>query len=343
MTPNSEMSALVLRHDGYAAVGAAQAGPPDLSELLALQRLPRPRIGSGQLLVRVALSPVNPSDLLYVAGTYGQPRTRGTPAGFEGTGTVIEGGDAEAAALVGRRVSFLASVSGAWAEVAATDLGSCVPVADALRDEDAAVLYVNPLTAMAMIELAAQAGARAVVLTAAGSQLGRLMIALARERGIAPIAVVRRPEAAAALQALGAAQVLVSSADDYPAQRAAMLRTHAPRILLDAVGDQAAAELFLAMPAHSRWICYGVLAANGPQLPDLRAFVFAGKRIEGFWLSRWLRAASAAEREHALQAVQQRFIAGSWRTQVAARVALADALPRLPALLGAGGKVLLAP
>ncbi|MCC7459523.1 MAG: hypothetical protein IT390_21315 [Nitrospira sp.] len=336
------MRALVLRHEGFAAP-VTGAGYPALAAGVELARVPRPRAGPRQLLVRVALSPVNPSDLLYIAGAYGQPRARGTPAGFEGTGTVVAGGDAEAAPLVGRRVSFLASASGAWADFALTDLASCVPVADALRDEDAATLYVNPLTAMAMIDLAAQAGARAIVLTAAGSQLGRLMIPLARERGIAPIAIVRRPEAAPPLLALGATEVLASGASDYAARLAATLRTHAPRMLFDAVGDQGAADLFVAMPAHSRWICYGVLAAAGPQLSDMRAFVFAGKRIEGFWLSRWLRAVSAADRERALQATQQHFIDGAWHTQVAARVALADALQHVPALLGQPGKVLLEP
>lgn len=340
MDRTDDMRALVLRQGGYA--GAAAAAVP-LAELVELRRLPRPQPGPGQLLVRVALSPVNPSDLLYIAGSYGQPRVRGTPAGFEGTGVVVAGGDAEASALVGRRVSFLATASGAWADCALTDLASCVPVADGLRDEDAAALLVNPLTAIAMIDLAAQAGARAVVLTAAASQLGRMLIALARERGIAAIAVVRREASSAALDALGAAEVLVTGAPDYATRLAATLALHKPRVLLDAVGDQAAADLFLAMPPHSRWISYGILAAAGPCLPDMRAFVFGGKRIEGFWLSRWLRAASPEARARAAGEAQQRFLDGTWQTGVSERVALADAPERLPAALELPGKVLIAP
>lgn len=340
MTHAHDMQALVLLRDGYAD---ANAEPAALDELLALRRLRRPQPGHGQLLVEVALSPVNPSDLLYIAGTYGQPRLRGTPAGFEGSGVVVGGGDAHASALAGRRVSFLAGASGAWADFAITDLALCVPVDDRLRDEDAAALMVNPLTAIAMIDLAAEAGARAVVLTAAASQLGRMLIVLARERGIAPIAVVRKPDAAPALRALGAAEALASGAPGYAERLAAALEAHKPRILLDAVGDPVAAEIFLAMPPHSRWIAYGVLSASGPCLPDTRAFVFSNKRIEGFWLSRWLRTASPAARASATQAVQQRFLAGTWRTQVAARVALADAPQALPAALQLPGKVLIEP
>jgi len=256
---------------------------------------------------------------------------------------VVAAGDAATAALVGRRVSFLAGASGAWADYALTDPASCVPVAQALREEDAAALFVNPLTAMAMIALAAEAGARALVLNAAGSQLGRMLIALACERGIATVAVVRRPESVEPLHALGATEVLASSLPDHAERLGAALAAHKPRILLDAVGDQAAADLFAAMPAHSRWIAYGMLSEQGARLPDLRAFVFAGKRIEGFWLSRWLRAAEPAQRASALQAVQQRFLDGRWHTQVSARIALADALPRLSEALALPGKVMLAP
>ncbi len=340
MTHPQDMQALVLLRDGYAD---ANAEPSALTELVASRRVRRPQAGPGQLLIEVALSPVNPSDLLYVAGTYGRPRQHGTPAGFEGCGVVVAGGDAQASALTGRRVSFLAGASGAWADYATADLASCVPVDDGLRSEDAAALLVNPLTAVAMIDLAAEAGARALVLTAAGSQVGRMLITLARERGIAPIAVVRKPGAAASLHALGAAEVLVSDAPDHVEQLAAALQTHRPCILLDAVGDQIAADIFQAMPSHSRWISYGLLSATGLRLSDMRAFVFAGKRIEGFWLSRWLRAASSAARESATQTVQQRFLTGAWRTPVAARVRLADAAQTLAAALRLPGKVLIEP
>ncbi|GMV02460.1 MAG: zinc-binding dehydrogenase [Burkholderiaceae bacterium] len=342
MTLPDDMQALVLLQAGYASAPAG-AEPAALTELVALQRVPVPRPGPGQVLVKVALSPINPSDLLYVAGTYGQPRVRGTPAGFEGTGVVVAIGDTRASALSGRRVSFLAGASGAWADYALADAASCVAVDDALRDEDAAVLLVNPLTAIAMTDIAVHLGVNAVVLTAAGSQVGRMMIPLARERDIAPIAIVRKPDAIGALQELGAAEVLASNAPDFSRQLAGVLRARKPRILFDAVGDQLAADIFLAMPSHSRWISYGILSTKGPCMPDMRPFVFQGKHIEGFWLSRWLGAAHPEARSGATQEVQRRFLDGTWRTQIATRVPLGDAPHGLPSALDLPGKVLLAP
>lgn len=342
MTLPREMPALVQLHDGYADAPDGLA-LDDAARFLALRRIARPVPGPGQLLVKVAMSPVNPSDLHFVKGHYGLPRVRGAAAGFEGTGTVVAAGDASGAALVGRRVAFLASGSGAWAEYALTDPASCVAVADGLRDEDAAALLVNPLTAVALIDLAERIAAGALVLTAAASQLGRMLIGLAHERALTPIAVVRRPGDAAALRALrvlGAAEVLVSGAPEFAEGLAAVMRAARPRVLLDAVGDQTAADIFTAMPAHSRWISYGLLSATGPGLPDMRAFVFAGKRIEGFWLSRWLRTVPAAARQRAQAAVQQRFLGGAWQTTVAARLPLEHALAGLAAALARPGKVL---
>ncbi len=342
MTLPDDMQALVLLQAGYASALAGVA-PPALTGLVALQRVPVPRPGPGQVLVKVALSPINPSDLLYIAGTYGQPRARGTPAGFEGTGVVVAAGDPRAAALNARRVSFLASASGAWADYALADAASCVAVDDELRDEDAAALLVNPLTAITMIDIAARLGVNAVVLTAAGSQLGRMMIPLARERDIVPIAIVRKPDAIGSLQELGAAEVLASSAPGFAGQLASVLRARKPRVLFDAVGDQLAADIFLAMPSHSRWISYGILSARGPCLPDMRSFVFQGKGIEGFWLSRWFGAADPVTRARATQEAQRRFLDGTWRTQIAARVPLGDTPRGLPPVLDLPGKVLLAP
>jgi NADPH:quinone reductase-like Zn-dependent oxidoreductase len=342
MSLPQSMQALVLRCEGLAETTSGLA-VADLGALVALARIAVPTPGPGQVLVRVALASVNPSDLHFLKGEYGQPRRRGTPAGFEGTGTVVAAADGQAAALVGRRVSFLASASGSWAEFALTDAAACVEVDAGVSDDDAAALLVNPLTAVAMIALVAAAGARAVVLTAAGSQLGRMLIDLARERGIAPVAVVRSAGNVAALRAQGAAAVLVSDEPDFAARIDTVLRAERPRVLLDAVGDQIAADIFLAMPAHSRWISYGMLSATGPCLAQMGQFVFSNKRIEGFWLSRWLHAVAGPARAAAAEEVQRHFLNGDWHTQVGARIRLDDALRDLPDALQRPGKVMLVP
>lgn len=337
------MRALILRHDGYAAEAT---GPriADAADWLEEARLPVPEPGPREVRIRVALSPVNPSDLHFIKGEYGQPRVAGAPAGFEGTGVVEALGPGVPEALQGTRVAFVATRSGAWAEHAITDAALCLPLRPDLSEEDAAALIVNPLTAIAMIEEAAGRAGGAVVLTAAASQLGRLMIGLAADRGIAPIAVIRGAGRAEALRALGAAEVLDVTAPGFGAEFAAVARRLKPRLMLDAVADAASGAMFSAMPARAVWTIYGKLDTAAPVLDQAGQFIFMGKRIEGFWLSDWLRRADPETRARAVAEVQVRFASGAWRTRHAATLPLSEALARLaPTLAEADGKVMLRP
>jgi NADPH:quinone reductase-like Zn-dependent oxidoreductase len=337
----SHTQALTLREGGFAA-GPVPQVPDSLGPHLALADFALPPLRPGQVLVRVAMAPVNPSDLFYIQGGYGQPRTAGVPAGFEGCGTVIAANGADG--LVGRRVAFLGTGSGSWAAHAVSDAALCIPLRDDLRDEDGAALVVNPLTAVALLERVRAAGSKACIVNAAGSQLGRLILGLARDEGIAAIAVIRRPEQADEMRALGAAEVLVQTAPDFPAAARAAIKAHKPRVLLDAVADQATADIFFAMPAGAAWVNYGKLSDAAPRLDQMGQFIFMDKKIEGFWLSRWLPAASPERRAAVIAQVQDRFARGLWQTRVAARLPLAEALDGiLPALGDGTGKVMLVP
>lgn len=319
-----------------------RSGPLDAAKWLEYRQIYLPDPGPDQVLVKVALSPVNPSDLLHIRGEYGLPRQIGMPAGFEGVGKVVRAGP-DAQALLGQRVSFLATGSGAWAEYALADAAAVIPVPPEIGNSDAAALIVNPLTAIALVRLAADSGSKAMVLTAANSQLCRLMIEPALSQGLTLIAIIRNDSQIGQLKALGVQHVLVSGAAKFAARLDAICRCEKPRILLDAVGDQIAADIFAAMPAHSRWISYGLLSDTGPRLADMRQFVFDNKRIEGFWLSRWLLAVSSADRKQAETDVQSRFASGAWKTGIDAFISLNNAIRDLPDAIKAGGKVMIAP
>lgn len=318
------MNALVQLHDGYANT---QTGPmiDDLTPFLADQMIPVPTPGDGQALIKVRLAAVNPSDIHFIKGEYGQPRIKGLPAGFEAVGDVVAGDTP----LVGQRVSFFASASGTWAEYAMTDASGLVPCRPDFADVDAAGQLVNPLTAIAMFDLVKESGADSFTLNAAGSQLGKLLIALGRDHGIKPIAVVRRAEQADALKALGAAEVIVTTDADPLADAAKVLEALTPRILLDAVGDQFTADLFFAMPSHARWVTYGKLSTEKPALAEMGQMIFQNKTIEGFWLTRWMKQTDPARIAQALGEIQERFVTGKWKTDVAGIVPLSEAMTKL--------------
>lgn len=343
MTLPATTLALSLRDGGFASAPTPQT-PDDLTHYLELAEVALPAPAAGQVVIEVILSPVNPSDLFFVQGGYGQPRVKGQAAGFEGVGRVIAGNGAQAEALIGQRVAFLGTVTGTWAKHALSDAALCIPLHDSVSDVDGAALIVNPLTAVALVDRVKTAKSPSFVLNAAGSQLGRLILGLARDEGLAAIAVIRRKGVEDELREAGATEVLVSSAADFAQTSRAALKAHKPRVLLDAVGDQATADLFFAMPTGARWVSYGKMSDEAPTLTQMGQFIFMDKHIEGFWLSRWLPAAPPERRASVVGQVQKRFASGQWSTRVAAELSLEDALSQvLPKLATGQGKVMIRP
>jgi NADPH:quinone reductase-like Zn-dependent oxidoreductase len=328
MTQAETMNALVQLHDGYAET---HTGPDiaDLAPFVAYERTNVPTPDAGQALIKVHLAAINPSDIHFIKGEYGQPRVAGVPAGFEAVGEVIAGDTP----LKGQRVSFFATESGTWAEYALTDASNLVPCRPDLADVDAAGQLVNPLTAIAMFDIVKESGADSFIVNAAGSQLGKLLIALGRDHGVKPIAIVRRAAQVAALQELGAAEVIVSSAADAQAVVETAIKALKPRILLDAVGDQFTADVFFAMPNKARWVNYGKLSTDAPALTNMGQLIFQGKQIEGFWLTRWMKQVDPARIPQAFMEIQERFVSKTWVTDVAGIVPLSEAMKTLPQVL----------
>ena len=345
MTQPSSMNALILKGNGFASTRTGSA-IETLEPYLDYGSLPVPKPGPGEVLVRVRMASVNPSDLYFIKGEYGQPRIKGAAAGFEGVGDVVAGKGLYASWLKGKRVAFVGGVngSGAWAEYIVVSAAMCVVVKPAMRDADAAGHVVNPVTAWTMFDIVKKSGATSFVFTAAFSQLGKLMAGLSRDNGFAMIAIIRKDSQAAHLSELGAKHVLNQSDPDFAAKLAAVIKAEKPRILLDAVASQVAADIFAAMPARARWIIYGKLDTETPCLKEAGQLIFMNKKIEGYWLMNWFRRASILEKLRTLRAVQNRFISGAWSTEVVATVKLADVMADLPAALKAGdGKVMIVP
>lgn len=341
MTLPEQMYALVQKHGGYSSTFTG----PSLdaaSDWLEGAEIPVPSPQAGEVLLKLRAASVNPSDLHFIKGEYGQPREQGKAAGFEGCGDVVATG-AGAEHLTGKRVAFVAAGSGAWAEYCVTRAEMCIPLRPDISDEDGAAQIVNPLTAMAMVDMVGSSG-EAFVVSAATSQLGKLMCALGRDLGLSPIALVRRAEAAGALSDLGAAQVLVTTAADFDTRLTQALGSAKPRLFLDAVADQVSEQVFAAMPAHARWVIYGKLGDQAPQLTQVGQFIFMDKQIEGFWLTKWMMSTPPEEQMRVITEVQARFADGRWRTDVAARLPLRRAIADLAdALRGARGKVMIVP
>ncbi|MEM6462886.1 MAG: zinc-binding dehydrogenase [Pseudomonadota bacterium] len=337
--------ALVQKQDGYSGTSEGPA-IDDIGRYVEAADIVLPQLTDGQVLIKMAMASINPSDLHFIKGEYGQPRRSGAAAGFEGVGEVISGNGDYAQSLIGKRVAFTVNPegSGAWSEYAITLARICIPVRDDMRDEDAAAHVVNPMTAMAMFDIVRKAETGSFIMTAANSQLCKLISVLGHEHNIPAISVVRKETQIAHLKELGAKHVLNSSAADFSAALKGVIREEKPRIMLDAVGNQLSADIFFAMPNRSRWVVYGKLDTTPPRLGEMGQFVFMEKRIEGFWLTRWFMSTPPEEQMRVVGEVQERFVSGKWKTEVTATIRLRDAMTDLTqALHNPDGKIMLVP
>ncbi len=239
---------------------------------LSLETVAVAEPGPNEVLIRVEAAPVNPSDLgLLLAGAdvaaasaAGTPQRpvisapipdaamRGLtarigtpmPAGNEGAGTVVAAGSSEAAQrLLGKKV---AAAGGAmYSQYRTVDVSLCLELPEGLSAADGASAYVNPMTALAMIETMRMEDHVALVHTAAASNLGQMLNRLCQEEQVPLVNIVRRPEQAELLRAAGAAFVCDSGKPEFMNELTAALTATGATLAFDATGGGTLASQIL--------------------------------------------------------------------------------------------------
>jgi NADPH:quinone reductase-like Zn-dependent oxidoreductase len=265
----------------------------DPREVLHVGDAPLPEPASGEVRVRMRLSPINPSDLMTIRGQYGRlPNLPATP-GFEGVGTIDAVGSGFLAKIrglkPGRRVAVLNGRGGNWQEFVTLPARQVVPVPDDLPDEQVAAFFVNPATAIVMTQHVLQITRGSWLLqTAAGSALGRMVIRLGKAAGFRTINVVRRKELAGELRALGADEVISSAEDNVAGCVSEITGGAMVPYALDCIGGPGVVNLVNSLAPQGRLLIYGTL--SGEPIPlDPRCLISGQKTIEGFWLSEWVQ------------------------------------------------------
>ncbi|MCC7274693.1 MAG: zinc-dependent alcohol dehydrogenase family protein, partial [Alphaproteobacteria bacterium] len=266
------------------------------AEVLRVEEAAEPSPGPGEVAVRMELRPINPADLLTVRGLYGtRPRLPAVP-GYEGVGHVVAVGADVTAPAPGARVVPLGS-NGTWQQVCLAKAAALLPVPDSVPDESAAQFVVNPMTALAMVgEVLATERGDWLLQTAAGSTLGRIVLQLARVDGFRTVNLVRRAAQIPEIEALGGDLVLAADDPDLAARVAAATAGAPLARAIDAVGGATGAAVLGLLSPGGTMVSYGML--SGAAIPvDPGLLVFRGLRIEGFWLTRWMRHAGAERRQ----------------------------------------------
>jgi NADPH2:quinone reductase len=319
-------------------------GPPPFP--LTVETRPVPAPGNGEVLIRMAASPVNPSDLHFLEGEYAFRRRLPAVPGLEGCGRVVAvGGGLLARRLAGKRVACgtTAQADGTWAQYTVASATQCFRLPDRISDELGAMALVNPLAAIGLMERLKALHATSFVSTAAASALGQMLLRLGRKRGLDVINVVRKPEQVDLLARQGATYVLSTADGDFQNQLEERCHRLHCRVALDAIGGDMTSQLLAALLPGGRVIVYGGLA-HQPMLIPHPDVVFGNKSIEGFYVPTWLAAKSLPQLV-LLERRIPRLLTRELGAKVRAQVTLQDAPQAIEDYRRAmtGGKILITP
>jgi NADPH:quinone reductase len=240
---------------------------------LSLHDVQVPSPAGDEVLVRVEASPINPSDLgvliagadmstATIAGTPERPVVTATlrqaaleglsarvdkplPVGNEGAGIVVAAGSSPAAqALVGKSVGIAGG--GMYTQYRAVDAFACLVLPEGTTPKDGASSFVNPLTALGMLETMRREGHSALVHTAAASNLGQMLVKLCIKDGVPLVNIVRKPDQEELLRSLGAVHVCNSASPTFSSDLVEALKATSATIAFDATGGGTLASQILS-------------------------------------------------------------------------------------------------
>jgi NADPH:quinone reductase len=230
---------------------------------LSLVQVPIATLKDDEVLIRVEASPINPSDigLLFGAADMSTALQSGTdarpvvsadvpeafmkgmagrlddsmPAGNEGAGTVIAAGSSPTAqALIGKMVAVLGGAM--YSQYRAIAASQCLVLPAGTTAKQAASCFVNPLTSLGMVETMKLEGHKALVHTAAASNLGQMLNKICMKDGIELVNIVRGEAQEKVLRDLGAKYVCNSSASTFLEDLTQALVTTGATLAFDAIG-----------------------------------------------------------------------------------------------------------
>src|SRR6266581_1349883 len=157
------------------------------------------------------------------------------PVGNEGAGVVIRTGSSDAAkALMGKTVAMIGGAM--YAQYRCLKVNECLPLPAGTTPADGASWFVNPLTALGMTETMKREGHKALVHTAAASNLGQMLNKICLKDGIPLVNIVRSPEQASLLRRIGAKHIVDSTAPTFLDDLTQALVDTGATIAFDAIG-----------------------------------------------------------------------------------------------------------
>lgn len=332
---------------------------------LSLRQAKLPELAPDEVLIRMLASPINPSDLNLLLGPadLSTARSGGTPesptltaaipsqlmkgmaqrvdqsmvVGNEGAGVVVKAG-VDAQKLLGKTVAALGG--GMYAQYRVMKAAAVLVLPEGTTAAEGASCFINPLTALGMVETMRRENHTALVHTAAASNLGQMLNKICQQDGIALVNVVRNAEQAATLHKLGARHVCDSTSPNFMNELTDAISATGATLAFDAVGGgRLANQILICMeaainrnsttynrygsPVHKQVYSYGVLDTRPIEIDRTNVGMAWGV---GGWLLTWFLEKIGPQ---ATQKLRERIVAElktTFASHYTAEISLTEAL-----------------
>ena len=305
---------------------------------ISLLEIPTPEPSADEVVVRVEASPINPSDLGLLVGAADMTTAKAggskdapvitarvseaamramagrldqsMPVGNEGAGVVVGAGSSEAAqALMGKTVSVIGGAM--YSQFRTVKASDCMALPAGTTATEGASWFINPFTALGMTETMRREGHKALVHTAAASNLGQMLNKICIKDGIALVNIVRKPDQAEILRKIGAKHVVDSSSPTFMSELTDALAETGATIAFDAIGGgKLAGQILAGMEAainreakvysrygsnvHKQVYIYGMLDTGPTELSRAFGMIWG---VGGWLLTPFLMKISADDRQ----------------------------------------------
>jgi NADPH:quinone reductase-like Zn-dependent oxidoreductase len=253
---------------------------------LEIVEIDTPSPQKGQVLVKMHYASINPSDLSLLQGTFKNKPNYPIIPGIEGSGIVVANGSGILPKLrLGKRVSCTSTegFGGSWAEYMLTSAMHVIPIDKSIGLEQATSLIVNPLTALAFIDIAKKNNAKSILNNASAGALGKMLISMTKKENIDIISVVRTEEQKNQLENYGAKYVLNSTSENYLQELKSLTQKLDTRLYFDAIGGACTDSFIEVSPEGSQIYLYANLSEE-KSLFNPRTLLQQEKSIQGFFL-----------------------------------------------------------
>jgi len=325
---------------------------------IALVEVDVPKPKSGQVLVKMAAAPVNPSDVsswliqgVMAADGGGVQQTKDVGGGVlaeprlmgsEGCGVVVaSGGGVLAGKLVGKNVGAVPG-EGSYSQYVCVDaMGKAWELDQSVPVEDCASFFVNPLTAMAIIDTVKKHGEKIFIHTAAASQLGQMIARVAPSMDVTVVCCVRRQEQADTLAALGVKHIVIQE-DGWQTELKALIESLKIKVAFDCIAGDMTGTLVGLLPEGSTVHVYGGLSSRVMSSIGVRDLIYAKKKVQGFYVTDWIMAGGGLKTvirlKSAYKIINPGLRSGNWASSQFVDCTMEEMWPKYLAMLASPGQ-----